>query len=189
MARKTPGKRRGQGGNGQIPESDLELRRELIMVAKSEVGMRARREGLASAVDADLGDLDTLLKAAGAVCHPLFGDSEERVLETMAAMPAAEGPETELPDLSLYYFVDAPDEQLDDLCAKICETAAVETAYVKPPAHPAAEAAPVMAEAPGLKEGAINEMLPTGTEGLPATPNYTSRQGYLGPAAAGIDAQ
>jgi hypothetical protein len=188
MARKTPGKPRGQGGNGQIPESNLELKRELIMVAKQEVGMRARRDGLASTVSADLGDLDTLLKAAGAVCHPLFGDSEERVLESMTAMPAAEGPETELPDLSLYYLVEAPDEQLDDLCAKICETAAVETAYVKPPAHPAAEAAPVLREAPVLEGGAINEMLPTGIEGLPATANYTSRQGYLGPAVAGIDA-
>lgn len=187
MPRKITGKPRGQGSEGPGSMPDLEVERELIMVTKPEAGMRARRTGLASVAEADVSELDSVLQAAGASCHPLFGDTEERVIEDMGAMPTAEGPETALPDLSLYYRVEAADEQLDDLCAKICKTGVVETAYVKPPAHPAAMAAAEVA--PFVEEEAINRMSPAASEALPASPDFTPRQGYLGPATAGIDAR
>jgi hypothetical protein len=189
MAKKTSGK---SGSGGYVPtpapEPYAPSDPELIMVARSDLGMRARREGLASVAGADMSDLASVLSSAGAVCHPLFGDSEERVLEDMASMPSAEGPESALPDLSLYYRVEAPAEQLEALCNKLRKASAVEAAYVKPPAYPSAEAAPVI-EAPFEEEEDINTMAPADAEAPPATPDFTSRQGYLGPAPAGIDAR
>ena len=161
---------------------------ELIIVAQRDIGMRARREGVASMAGADLSEMDKLLRDASAVCHPLFGESEERVLEEMAAMPSAEGPETALPDLSLYYRVEAADDRLDDLCDKLKAMSGVEAAYVKQPAYPSAEAAEA-AEAPFLEEEEVNDMVPAEAEAPPATPDFTPRQDYLDPAPAGVDAR
>lgn len=185
MARKPTGK--SGGGNPSNPESSMPSESELIIVAQRDIGMRARHEGVASMAGADLSDMDKLLHDASAVCHPLFGESEERVLEEMAAMPSAEGPETALPDLSLYYRVDAPADRLDDLCDKLKAMSGVEAAYVKPPAYPSAETV-TADELPLLEEEEINTMAPAEAEAPPATPNFTPLQGYLGPAPAGIDA-
>lgn len=175
MAKKSLGK---SGGGGYVPTTAPDPYApsdpELIMVARSDLGMRARREGLASVAGADMSDLASVLSSAGAVCHPLFGDSEERVLEDMASMPAAEGPESALPDLSLYYRVEAPAEQLEALCNKLRKASGVDAAYVKPPAYPSAEAAAEL-EAPFVEEEAINEMEPAEAEAPPATPDFTSR--------------
>lgn len=186
MAKK-PSSGPGNGGD-YAPERDTPSEPELILVARREVGMRARREGLASAAGADMSDLDSILRNAGALCHPLFGESEERVLEDMAAMPSAEGAEAALPDLSLYYRVEAPADQLETLRDRLDEASSVEAVYLKPPAYPSAEAAETM-EAPFLEEEEINTMAPAAGEAPPASPDFTARQGYLGPAPAGIDAR
>ncbi len=179
------------GGGGHVPTptpgpyspSDPEL----ILVADRDIGMRARHDGLASVAGADISKLASVLSSGGAICHPLFGDSEERVQEEMAAMPSAEGPESALPDLSLYYRVEAPAEKLEALCENLRKVSGVEAAYVKPPAYPSAEAAAAI-EAPFVEEEEINAMEPAEAEAPPATPDFTSRQGYLGPAPVGIDA-
>lgn len=164
----------------------LSVESELIMITKRDVGMRAGPTGLTSVAGVDVSDLDTILAEAKASIHPIFGETEERVLEEMSAMAPAETPETALPDLSLYYRVEAPEDRLEDLREALIASKAVEAAYVKPPAYPAAVRAESMVFS---EEGNINDMVAAANEAPPATPDFTSRQGYLGPAPAGIDAQ
>jgi hypothetical protein len=90
-----------------------------------------------------------------------------------AAVAAAVGESEEAHDLSLFYQVDASDEELDDLAEQLQAMDAIAAAYVKPPAEPAVvviEEEPDAAEAPAV------------------TPDFTSRQTYLGPAPVGVDA-
>jgi hypothetical protein len=109
--------------------------RELIVIAKSETGLRARPEEIASVTGADVDPLRDLLASEGATLQPLFGVSEER-LHAEAARVDATGAE-EVPDLSVYYQVQAPDERLDDLAESLRQMDGIEAAYVKPPAEPA----------------------------------------------------
>jgi hypothetical protein len=104
--------------------------------------------------------------------QPLFGISEERLQAKAASLAAETG--AQIPDLSVYYRVEAPDERLDEL-AERPQVYAVEAAYVKPPAEPA--------------EMRLNEMMPRNEEPPTHTPDFTSRQDYLGPAPVGIDAR
>ena len=178
----------GAHHDAPTPEPYSPSEPELIMVAQRDLGMRARREGLASVSGADMNEMASVLSRAGASCHPLFGDSEERVQEEMATMPSAEGPEAALPDLSLYYKIDAPAEKLEALCHNLQKVAGVEAAYVKPPAYPSAEAARAL-EAPFVEEEGINTMMPAEADAPPATADFTVRQRYLDGAPAGIDAR
>ncbi len=178
----------GTHNDAPTPEPYSPSEPELIMVAESGLGMRARREGLASVSGADVSPIASLLSRSKASCQPLFGESEERVQEEMAAMATAEGPEQELPDLSLYYKIDAPADKLEGLCEGLRKVAGVEAAYVKPPAYPSAEAARAL-EAPFEEDEAINTMMPDEGEAPPATADFTPLQGYLNPAPAGIDAR
>jgi hypothetical protein len=84
---------------------------ELIMVANPDSRLHSDQTGIASAAGADVGDLTATLKSAGAKIHPLFGESEERMRESLARMSAATG-STNLPDLSVYYAIEAPEDQL-----------------------------------------------------------------------------
>jgi hypothetical protein len=147
--------------------------RELVVMAKSEVGLRATAEGVASAFGADVSPLAEVLSAAGVTIRPLFGVSEERMSQKAEAMAAAVGESEETRDLPLYYQVDAPDEKLDDLAEQLQGMDAITAAYVKPPAEPAVfmiDEQPDAAEAPAV------------------TPDFASRQAYLGPAPVGVDA-
>lgn len=187
MAKKSSGRSGGSGSGAPGPAPYAPSEPELIVVAQSAAGMRASRAGIASVSGADVSEISAVLSDAGAICHPLFGETEERVQEEMAAMPLAEGPETALPDLSLYYRVEAPQDQLEDLCAKLSKAKGVEAAYVKPPAYPSAEAAAAL-EQP-FEEEEINTMIPAEAEAPSTTPDFTSLQVYLGYAPAGIDAR
>ncbi|MDH5555826.1 MAG: S8 family serine peptidase [Alphaproteobacteria bacterium] len=153
-----------------------------------------------SVTDADVSDLASVLSSAGAVCRPLFGDSEERVLAEMEAEVTAATADSaaaageDLPDLSLFYRIDAPEDQLKALCEKLCATSGVAGAYVKPPAYPAAEAAEAVkpkapVKAPPRMEDEINVMAALADEALPATADFTGQQGYLNAAPGGIDAR
>ncbi len=84
-----------------------------------------------------------------------------------AALPGA-------PDLSVFYRVRADDKHLDELAPKIEELPFVASAYVKPGPEPAAATAVADPSAAGIE--------------APATADFTARQGYLGPATAGVDA-
>lgn len=146
--------------------------RELIVIARPEVAVRATREGVASAVGADITSLTEFLASEGVTLQPLLGVSEDRLKYEALSFTAATG--VEVPDLSVYYRLQAPEERLDELATRISKLNVVEAAYVKPAAEP-----PQM----------LNDMLPAPEEAPPVTPDFTSRQGYLEAAPSGIDAR
>lgn len=145
--------------------------RELIVIANREAELRATDEGVASVAGAETAPLADLLSSEEVTLQPLFGVSKERLNQRLRAMaPTAHG---EVPDLSVYYRVEAPDERLDELAEQLRQHELIEAAYVKPAGEP-----------PWL-----NDMAPT-LEAAPAvTPDFTSRQGYLDAAPGGIDAR
>lgn len=156
------------------PMSDegIPLKRELIVVAKRDLGLRATREGVASITGADISPLTDFLASEELTLEPLFGVSEERLQAQAASLTTETG--VKVPDLSVYYHIEAPDERLDDLAERMQEIDGIEAAYVKPPAEPA--------------EFRLNDMAPQVEEPSHHTPNFTARQDYLGPAVVGIDA-
>jgi hypothetical protein len=150
---------------GENPNSELEgfpRQRELIVIAKREAGLRASPAGVFSVAGADVTPLAELLASEGVTIQPLFGDTEERLQAKAAALEARTG--AEVPDLSIYYHVQAPDARLDELAERLRQQEQIEAAYVKPPAEP-----PKM----------LNDMPPLLQDAPPATPDFVSRQGYL----------
>lgn len=155
------------GGSGP-----LEGERELVIVAAPDAELRAGLEAVASRSGQDVSDLNDVLSSAGATARPLFGLSEDRLAEEAMALEAvALGP---VPDLTRFYKVEAPDSQLDTLLEQLKDVAAVEAAYIKPPAEPAV--------------ADVNTMTAAPEEAPPATPDFVSRQGYVAAAPAGVNA-
>lgn len=157
---------------GPILDAGIPMKRELVVVAKRDFGLRATSEGVASATGADVSPLSRWLATEGLTLKPLFGVSEERLQAQAASLAAETG--AELPDLSVYYHVEAPDERLEDLASRFQHIEGIEAAYVKPPAERA--------------EFRLNDMAPQADEPPHHTPDFSARQGYLGPAVVGIDA-
>lgn len=186
-----PGGGSPSSGDGGTAERNGPGERELIMIAAASAGLRSGPDGLASTGGADVRGLGALLESAGAVMRPLFGVSEEQVRRDVErAAPAAGAP---MPDLSVYYRVEAPDAQLDELALQLQSQPAVEAAYVKPPAELAM--ATVRPGIGGIEiadvraDLGINDMAALPDDVPSATPNYTARQGYLDAAPAGVDAR
>ena len=154
-------------------------------MTKSDAGLRATAAGVTSAAGANTASLVARLAARGAVMRPLFGLSEDRLLERRAAIAAAQ-PEAErvvreVPNLSVFYRVEAPESELEPLAEELRANPLVEAAYVKPAGSP-----PTMVVDPQEK---INDMQPAAGDAPPATPDFVARQGYLAQAPGGIDAQ
>lgn len=198
-----PNRKIPPGGPSEHPArpASLTRERELILVAEPAAGLRATAEGLTSATGADVSSLAEVLDAAGARIRPLFGPGVERMLrhDGRAGAPGSVAEGAPAPDLSVYYRVDAPDEHLDEIAAELRGHAGVHAAYVKPPAEPAvvrhppmdslrtrAPVEPIVYQPP--PQG-VNDMQPRAEDAPPLSPDFTARQGYLGPAPAGIDAQ
>jgi hypothetical protein len=123
--------------------------------------------------------LSSLLEAEGVILEPLFGLSEERILDRTASFGAVV--DEEAPAFETFYQVQAEDEKLDELAERLLEQETVEAAYVKPASEP-----PVAADE---QTEVLNAMLPSQGEPPIHTPDFTSRQGYLDPAPGGIDAR
>ncbi|WP_407519798.1 S8 family peptidase [Methylobacterium oryzisoli] len=136
----------------------------------------------------DVASLNRTLDKTGARLRPLFGKTEDRMRAAVASLsvgrPADET--AEMPDLHLYYQVVAPDEALDDLAKQLADLPTMAGAYVTPAPQPAVGAT---AEAVPFDEGEdLNVMAASPEPAPPITPDFTARQGYLGPAPGGIDA-
>jgi hypothetical protein len=157
---------------GPMADEGIPLERELIVIAKRELGLRATREGVASVTGADVSPLGVLLVSEGITLKPLFGVSEDRLQTRAASLVAETG--AEIPDLSIYYRVEASNEGLDALVERLGQLDSIEAAYVKPPA-----------DLPQL----LNNMVSLAEEPPDHTPDFTARQGYLDAASGGIDAR
>ncbi|BBD71009.1 subtilase family protein [Nostoc commune NIES-4072] len=155
------------------------IERELIVIARREAGLRATREGVASVEGADVTPLADLLTSESVTLRPLFGISEEQIKARTASLAAETG--TDVPNLSVYYRVEAPDERLEELAARLREQEVVEAAYVKPPAE-----LPVVLNETSKR---LNDMVPLTAEAPSVTPDFTARQAYLDAAPGGIDAR
>ncbi|MGW0807372.1 S8 family serine peptidase [Nonomuraea sp. NPDC002799] len=162
-----PNKRRN---DRHTTPSPFPTERELVVIAKPAARLTTAASGaVASAGGMDITPLQDVVAAANVTMVPMFG-SEEHLRATMAQETAPN-----LPDLSIFYRVLAPDDQLDALAERVMTAEVVETAYVKPGASP-----PVRTD----------EMVPEAKEGPPAhTPDFVTRQGYLDPAPGGVDAR
>jgi Subtilase family len=173
----------GRPFSGRQP-GELPSERLLVVIAKPEAALRARGTAVTSATGADIGKLTRILGESGARIQPLFAETEERArLKSVAAAP--EG--ADVPELHLFYSVEAPDEKLDELASRLASLPAVAGAYVTPPPQPATGLAE--AAAPRFPGEGINTMAPAEVEAPPATQDFTSRQGYLNAAPTGIDAR
>jgi hypothetical protein len=144
---------------------------ELIVVTRSTVGLRVRRGGadVTSLGGADVRGLTRAL-AGDARLVPLFG-SEDRVHARAAAVAAETGRTG--PDLTVFYKVEAPSDRMAALAEELRRHDAVDAVYIKPPAEP-----PI-----------VNDIPPDANDAPPVTPDFVASQVYLGPAAAGIEAQ
>lgn len=168
--------------------------RELIVVAHGEANLRSQQTSISSLSGFEVSDLDRVLKKLDATMVPLFGDSEDRLQQERASMaadmPAADAQLLgDVPDLSLYYKVDAADESLDELVAQLAQCKSVESAYIKPPAYPSQQQRAVSEVTSAMGGGEwVNIMQTLQADAPPITANFTARQGYLNAAPGGIDA-
>ncbi|MBS1809722.1 MAG: S8 family serine peptidase [Acidobacteria bacterium] len=159
--------------------------RELIVIAKPEAELRATHDGIASASGIDVSGLASFLSQEEITLQPLFGN-EDRLRAEARTMMAPGSSTDELPDLSVFYHVQASDDRLEELASRLRRQPQIEAAYVKPPAELAVTGARQQAEDVSQ---ILNQMMPAMEEAPPATPNFVARQAYLNAAPVGIDAQ
>src|SRR6476659_6195296 len=136
---KTSSKDQNEKSNDEINETtnvsnSFHLERELILVVKDNIALRASKMVISSSIGKDTSELTNLLSREKISIYPLFGLSEEHIKKKVSFLE--ESTKGSLPDLSIYYRVDAPDERLDELAKKLKEIDIVETSYIKPPAEP-----------------------------------------------------
>lgn len=172
----------GTPPNGGLAPQQLKGERELIVITKPEHGLRVTREGVTSMMGADVSPLEDLLASGDITLQPLFGVSEDRLKREAASFASPFEGGGDVPDLSVFYRVVAPDERLDELAKQLRGQPLVEAAYVKPPAElaHAASVATIVA---------LNNMQPLIQDAPPMTADFTARQGYLDAAPGGIDAR
>jgi len=161
-------------------------RPELVVVAKPDAGLRARTAGVTSVSGADTASLDALLRANGAVLHPLFGLSEDRLRAQQqtartAALAGAQGEPEPAPDLSLFYRVAADEGRLHELADQLLAHDLVDGAYVKPAGEPPT----TVQDAP---RAGLNDMAPDTGDAPPTTASFVANQIYRNQTPVGVDA-
>lgn len=164
--------------NPAAADARFEGERELIVIMQPEVGLRSTPDGVASTTGADVSGLENALAGDDVTLRPLFG-REDRMAARMADV--APDSSIDIPDLTAFYRVDAPDERLDELADRLRDVEGVESAYVKPPAEPAVAVAGDVAP--------LNDMAPRMEEPPDHTPDLSDRQIYLDVAPTGINAR
>jgi hypothetical protein len=145
-------------------------RPELVVVAHAGAGLRARHDGVTSTTGAAHRTLSSIMSRSNVTLRPMFG-AEDRVQREASIISA--NATSAIPDLSVFYTVDAPVNQLQDLCAELYAVDEIDGAYIKPGGEP-----PVM-DMPSIPP----------SDAPPVTPDLTGSQGYLDPAPGGIDAR
>ena len=163
---------------------------ELIVVTQSDAAIRVMDGALGSASGAPIANLERVLSRHGASIEPLFGDPERLLAQAPAGVSDDQGPGAPR-YLARFHHVDAPESELPALAEELVADELVEAAYVKPATYLAAVAAPPRrGRGRDVMDGeGINDMQPSGVEAPPVTPDFSSRQAYLDPAPAGVDAR
>lgn len=167
-------------GSSAVPEP-LEMKRELIVVAKRDAELNTHHGEVMSVRGVNVSSLQYLLDTEGVTLTPLFGTSETQLRREAMAMAAAT--DGAIQDLSIYYHVDAPDNQLDELAHQFQQQEIIETAYVKPAAELAIAPPLTRSDSPSETIRPIDDLA------LAATPDFTAQQGYIEAAPGGIDAR
>ncbi len=143
---------------------------ELIVIADPAAALRIGTGGVESGGGADTRALNRVASRAAVTLRPLFGPEERVRLEARRLAPSAIGP---VPDLSVYYHVEAPTEELAGLAQELAGSEGVQAAYVKPASEPPE----------------LNDMAPAPEDAPPSTPDFIANQLYLEPAPGGVDAR
>ena len=167
MTEKVPAQRPDQelASQGTTPAP-----RELVVIMAADAGVRVTPEGVSSATGGDLSTLASVIVEERLDLEPLFGVPEERQIARAAELTAAGA--ADVPDLAVYYRARAEDARLDEIADRLRQLPEVDAAYVKPGAEPASTGT-----------------LPVRSEQQPAaSPDFRSRQGYLGAPPAGVHA-
>ncbi|MFF1477020.1 S8 family serine peptidase [Streptomyces sp. NPDC058301] len=151
------------------------VERELIVVARPELAVADAR---ASEGAPGSSALAMFLMDQQLALEPLFG-SEARVREALALLPRHGAG---VPDLTLFHRVRGGEDRLEELASRVAGLPGIETAYVKPSALPAT----------GPFGTRVDGRTDEGDEGSRAKegaiPDFSARQGHLGPAPHGVDA-
>lgn len=163
---------------------------ELVVVSRADASLRAHGTQVASLAGADTAPLSQLLQDEGLVMEPMFGPSEDQVQADVRGL-ASDADGADLPDLSVFYRVEAPAERLGELAERFNAIDQIAGAYVQP-VTAVASAPPVDSDldADLVVETAagLNTMTPAEELAPSTTPSFVNRQGYLTAAPTGINA-
>ncbi|ORY18618.1 peptidase S8/S53 domain-containing protein [Clohesyomyces aquaticus] len=148
---------------------------ELIVMVEPNAGLRTQGTPgstvLASSSGHDVSGVQAILNKHNASMKLLFGASEDRLRASLvAASSTAQKSGQALPDLTMYYTVQAANDKLEQMAKELRAERNVKAAYVKPGAVPAQFAASAQVSAAAVAS---------------VTPNFSSRQAYLDPAPKG----
>lgn len=146
---------------------------ELVVITSSEAEVRVEGDSVTSMSGAPVSEIGDILASEGGRMESLFGGRPE---EMASAMPA----EAAGGQFGSFFRVHAPEERLESLAEQLRALDTVDAAYVKPPGEPPQ----VTLERPSGVAQAERAV----QEAPAATPDFTARQHYLGPAPVGIDA-
>src|SRR5829696_7460928 len=138
--------------------------RELVVIVKPDAGLRVGPEPTSarSITGEDVNPLTDLLTSEEIAIRPMFGLNEERLRAITPAVPVSS--DNPIPNLPVYYRVEAPDERLDELAEHFRQLDIVQAAYVKP--------------APELPVE-VMERTPLSVEPPSITPDFQFSQQYL----------
>jgi hypothetical protein len=89
---------------------------ELIVMADPAAALRMSAGGVTSHGGADTRALNRVAARGNVTLRPLFGPEDRVRLQAERLLPNALAP---VPDLSVYYHVDAPPEELDGLADEL----------------------------------------------------------------------
>jgi hypothetical protein len=168
-------------GSTQLPRSSPELVVVLKPGSPAHEVMTARPgDAPAAAGDPGVASLQSILARSGASLQPMFSapDAPPSVQNELTATRGRGGD-----DLSRYFHVAAPESQLDSLATELRNNPSVDAAYVKPAGEP-----PVMTIS-ASRTMQSGHPPAAAAPAVAASPDFTPRQDYLGPAPVGVDAR
>jgi hypothetical protein len=154
----------------EVSSAPRKTKRQLVFMVRREIGLHIQPGGIFPPKAPFAATMRDFVATAGVSVRPLFGVDERRLRLELSAVPptAPQGP-----DLSTYYTVDTAEERLDEIAGRLRAMDMVYAAYIKPP----------------VALPALNAMAPRAAVAPVSTPDFVSRQIYLDPAPAGVDAR